>query len=80
MARPILPTPTLVGKEAENFWLQIAPYKDYLKEKGIVLDRKKIKEEAEKFRALFKKNNNENKQFRRNIRSVTYKKPHHQTF
>ncbi|WP_314205955.1 hypothetical protein [Capnocytophaga bilenii] len=61
MARPILPTPTLVGKEAEDFWHQIATYKDYLKEKGIVLDRKKIKEEAEKFRALFKKNNNENK-------------------
>ena len=58
MARPILPTPTLVGKEAEDFWHQIATYKDYLKEKGIVLDRKKIKEEAEKFRALFKKNNN----------------------
>ncbi len=61
MARPILPTPTLVGKEAEDFWHQIATYKDYLKEKGIVLDRKKIKEQAEKFRALFKKNNNENK-------------------
>ena len=61
MARPILPTPTLVGKEAEDFWHQIATYKDYLKEKGIMLDRKKIKEEAEKFRALFKKNNNENK-------------------
>ena len=55
MATSIPPTPTLLGKEAEAFWEKIANYDNYLKEKGIVLNRKKIEEEAARFRELFKR-------------------------
>ena len=55
MATSIQPTPTLLGKEAEAFW------DNYLKEKGIVLNRKKIEEEATRFRELFKRKDNDNK-------------------
>ncbi len=57
MARPILPTPTLVGREAEEFWHQIATYKDYLKERGIVLDYQEMKKDADFLESLKKKNN-----------------------
>ena len=57
MARPILPTPTLVGREAEEFWHQIATYKDYLKERGIVLDYQEMKKDAYFLESLKKKKN-----------------------
>jgi len=61
MATSIQPTPTLLGKEAEVFWEKIANYDNYLKEKGIVLNRKKIEEEAARFRELFKRKDDDNK-------------------
>ena len=62
MATSIQPTPTLLGKEAEAFWEKIANYDNYLKEKGIVLNRKKIEEESARFRELFKRKDDDNKQ------------------
>ena len=44
MAREIQPTPVLEGQEALDFLNKLDNYKDYLKEKGIVLDREKIQE------------------------------------
>lgn len=61
MATSIQPTPTLLGKEAEVFWEKIANYDNYLKEKGIVLNRKKIEEEAARFRELFKRKDDDDK-------------------
>lgn len=61
MATSIQPTLTLLGKEAEAFWEKIANYDNYLKEKGIVLNRKKIEEEAARFRELFKRKDDDNK-------------------
>ena len=46
MAREIQPTPVLEGQEALDFLNKLDNYKDYLKEKGIVLDREKIQESA----------------------------------
>ena len=46
MAREIQPTPVLEGQEALEFLHKLDTYKEYLKEKGIVLDRKKIQESA----------------------------------
>ena len=55
MATSIQPTPTLLGKKTKDYWEKIANYDNYLKEKGIVLNRKKIEEEAARFRELFKR-------------------------
>lgn len=54
----IQPTPTLVGKEAKEFWKKIENYETYLKEKGISLSRKKIEKDAAFFKSLFKKKKN----------------------
>lgn len=62
MATNIQPTPTLLGKEAEAFWEKIANYDNYLEEKEIILSRKKIEEEAARFKKLFKKKNDDGRE------------------
>ncbi len=54
MAREIQPTPVLEGQEALDFLNKLDNYKDYLKEKGIVLDREKIQESARFLKSIFK--------------------------
>lgn len=61
MAREIQPTPVLEGQEALDFLNKLDNYKDYLKEKGIVLDREKIQESARYFKTLFRKEESDNK-------------------
>ena len=53
-AREIQPTPVLEGQEALDFLNKLDNYKDYLKEKGIVLDREKIQESARFLKSIFK--------------------------
>ncbi|WP_456062399.1 hypothetical protein [Capnocytophaga leadbetteri] len=54
MAREIQPTPVLEGQEALDFLNKLDNYKDYLKEKGIVLDRREIEESARFLKSIFK--------------------------
>ena len=61
MAREIQPTPVLEGQEALDFLNKLDNYKDYLKEKGIVLDRREIEERARYFKTLFRKEESDNK-------------------
>jgi len=61
MAREIQPTPVLEGQEALDFLNKLDNYKDYLKEKGIVLDRREIEECARYFKTLFRKEESDNK-------------------
>ena len=61
MAREIQPTPVLEGQEALDFLNKLDNYKDYLKEKGIVLDRREIEESARYFETLFRKEESDNK-------------------
>jgi len=61
MAREIQPTPVLEGQEALDFLNKLDNYKDYLKEKGIVLDRREIEESARYFKTLFRKEESDNK-------------------
>ena len=44
----------LEGQEALDFLNKLDNYKDYLKEKGIVLDREKIQESARFLKSIFK--------------------------
>ena len=61
MAREIQPTPVLEGQEALDFLNKLDNYKDYLKEKGIVLDRREIEESARYSKTLFRKEESDNK-------------------
>ena len=65
MAREIQPTPVLEGQDAIDFLIKLETYPQYLKEKGIVLSRKKIEESAKYFKSFFKKEEekSENKSF-----------------
>ena len=55
MAREIQPTPVLEGQDAIDFLIKLETYPQYLKEKGIVLSRKKMEESAKYFKPFFKK-------------------------
>ena len=61
MAREIQPTPVLEGEDAIEFLMKLENYPQYLKEKGIVLDRKEIEENAKYFKSFFKKEESESK-------------------
>ena len=54
MAREIQPTPVLEGEDAIEFLMKLENYPQYLKEKGIVLDRKKMEESARFLKSIFK--------------------------
>jgi hypothetical protein len=53
MARDILPTPVLEGNDVIEFYKKLANFKKNLEEKGIT--RESIREGAKRFKALFKK-------------------------
>ena len=53
MARDILPTPILEGKDVIEFYNKLANFKKSYEEKGIT--REAIREDAKQFKALFKK-------------------------
>ena len=57
MARDILPTPILEGNDVIEFYHKLANFKENLEKKGIT--RESIREGAERFRALFKKEEKE---------------------
>ena len=54
MAREIQPTPVLAGQDAIDFLIKLETYPQYLKEKGIVLSRKKMEESAKFLNSIFK--------------------------
>ncbi|WP_311322903.1 hypothetical protein [Capnocytophaga leadbetteri] len=53
MARDILPTPVLEGRDVVEFYNKLANFEKNLKEKGITWEA--IQEDAKRFKALFKK-------------------------
>lgn len=53
MARDILPTPVLEGRDVVQFYNKLANFEKNLKEKGITWEG--IQEDAKRFKALFKK-------------------------
>ena len=59
MARDILPTPILEGNDVIEFYNKLANFKENLEKKGIT--RESIREGARQFKALFKKEENEEK-------------------
>ena len=59
MARDILPTPILEGNDVIEFYNKLANFKENLEKKGIT--RESIREGAECFRALFKKEDDKQK-------------------
>ena len=59
MAREINPTPTLVGKDAVQFWKKMENFKQNLEQKGIT--REKIERDASLLRSVFKESRNDNK-------------------
>ena len=62
MAREIQPTPVLEGQDAIDFLIKLETYPQYLKEKGIVLSRKKMEESAKYFKSFFKEKPTNNEQ------------------
>ena len=52
MAREIQPTPVLEGQDAIDFLIKLETYPQYLKEKGIVLSRKKMEESAKFLKSI----------------------------
>ena len=59
MARDILPTPILEGNDVIEFYNKLANFKENLEKKGIT--RESIREGAERFRTLFKKEDDKQK-------------------
>ena len=53
MAREIQPTPVLEGQDAIDFLIKLETYPQYLKEKGIVLSRKKNGGKCKIFKIYF---------------------------
>ena len=52
MARDILPTPILEGKDVIEFYNKLANFKENLKEKGITWEV--IQEDAKRLKSIFK--------------------------
>lgn len=54
MARDILPTPILEGKDVIEFYNKLANFKENLKKKGITWEV--IQEDAKRLKSIFKEN------------------------